>query len=485
MDELLQRKDALALAGMIARREITAPELLQAAINRADATAALNHTPIRFDDVARAQAAGPLSGPFAGVPFLLKDIGQDYAGQKHTAAAAPYCNRISPVHSAYTRRCLQAGLVIFGRTATPELGLRAQTESRLYGPTRNPWDTQRTPGGSSGGSAAAVAAGVVPMAGANDGGGSIRIPASYCGLFGLKPSTNRVSWGPEAGLIWEGASANGVLTHSVRDSAAMLDILSTPEPGEFFRPQAPARPFADEVGAPPGRLRIGFSTTSPIGAPVDRANIDAVHAAAKLLESLGHEVVEATPSFDGRLMARAYLTLYLGQVSADVAASGAPDSAFELETGLLASLGRALSAAEYVTAHRTWNDLARALGAFHEQYDLWMLPTVAGPPPKIGELALPKAQQMILPILRMMRAGRLMLKAGMLEQIAQESLGRSPFTQISNMTFTPSMSVPLGTGSLPVGVQFVARYAAEDVLLRLAAQLEQAAPWVGRRAGEI
>jgi len=325
------------------------------------------------------------------------------------------------------------------------------------------------------------------MAGANDGGGSIRIPAAFCGLFGLKPSTNRVSWGPAQGLAWEGASANGVLSRSVRDTARMLDVLSGPEPGEFFNPAPPARPYADEVGAPVERLRIGFSTASPLGAAVDAGHVKAVQDAARLLESLGHTVDEAAPALDGKAVAHAYLTMYLGQVAADVAATGARDSEFELETGLLASLGRALSAAEYVTAHRSWNDFARALGAFHTTYDLWLLPTVAGPPPRIGELALPKIQQRILPVLRTLRAGRLLLKAGVLDQIAHDSLARTPFTQISNMTFTPSMSVPLSmsadTPALPVGVQFVAKYGAEDLLIRLAAQLEQAAPWVLRRPG--
>jgi amidase len=328
------------------------------------------------------------------------------------------------------------------------------------------------------------------MAGANDGGGSIRIPAGYCGLFGLKPSTNRVSWGSSEGLIWEGASANGVLTRSVRDAAAMLDVLSRPEPGEFFQPAAPARPYAQEVGAPPGRLRIGFSTLSPLGNKVHDGNVTAVREAAALLESLGHHVEEATPAFDGAAMAHAYLTLYLGQVSADVAATGAPSGDFELETSLMASLGRALSSGEYVTAHRSWNIFARALGAFHERFDLWLLPTAAGPPPRIGELALPLWQQSLLPIVQMLRGGRLLLKAGALEQIAHDSLARTPFTQISNMTFTPSMSVPLGMAApepgaakLPVGVQFVARFGAEDTLLRLASQLEHAAPWADRRAG--
>jgi amidase len=481
--------DAVGLAELVARGEVTAAELLEAAIARADAAAGtLNAAPIRFDEVARAQVRGGLSGPFAGVPFLLKDIGQEYAGQPHTAAVAAHRARVAPAHSAYTRRCLAAGLVIFGRTATPEMGLRAQTESRLWGPTRNPWDLARSPGGSSGGSAASVAGGIVPMAGANDGGGSIRIPASYCGLFGLKPSTGRVSWGPAQGLAWEGASSNGVLSWSVRDTARMLDVLSGPEPGELVRAPPPARPFAAEVGAPPGQLRVGFSTASPIGAPVAPECVAAVRVAAKLLEGLGHVVEEAAPAIDGGEVAAAYLTLYLGQVGADAAAAGVADGAFELETGLLASLGRALNAAEYVTSLRKWNGFARALGAFHETYDLWLTPTVAGPPPRIGELGLPPTQRLVLPLLRRLRAGRLLLKAGMLETIARDSLGRTPFTQISNMTFTPSMSVPLhmapaapGGAALPVGVQFIARYGAEDVLLRLASQLEAAAPWAGRR----
>jgi amidase len=489
MNALIENHDATALSEMVARREVSAGELLEAAIAATDASAGtLNAVPIRFDDVARTRAAQALEGPFAGVPFLLKDIGQEYAGQAHTAAAAPHSRRIEPEHSYYTRRCLAAGLVIFGRTATPEFGLRAQTESRLWGPSRNPWDPARSPGGSSGGSAAAVAGGIVPMAGANDGGGSIRIPAAYCGLFGLKPSTGRVSWGPALGFAWEGASANGVLTRSVRDTARMLDVLSGPEPGEFFQPPPPFRPYAEEVGAPPGTLRIGYSTASPLGTPVAQDCIDAVGEAARLLEGLGHHVEAAAPAIDGRAVASAYMTLYLGQVGADVAASGAADSAFELETGLLASLGRALSAAEYVTAHRAWNGFARALGAFHQRYDLWLLPTVAGPPPKIGELRLPKLQQRVLPLLRRLRAGRLLLKAGALETMSRDALSRTPFTQISNMTFTPSMSVPLhmapaepGGPALPVGVQFVARFGAEDVLLRLAAQLEAAAPWAGRR----
>ncbi len=477
--------DATALAALVATGQVSPAELLEDAIGKADASAAtLNAVPIRFDDAARAQAGTPLTGPFAGVPFLLKDIGQEYAGQPATAGAAPYRNRRAGVHSAYTRRCLAAGLVIFGRTATPELGLKAVTESKLWGPTRNPWDTTRTAGGSSGGSAAAVAAGLVAMAGANDGGGSIRIPASFCGLFGLKPGTGRISWGPAAGQVWEGASSNGVLSRSVRDTARMLDVLCQPEPGDPFSPAPPPRPYAAETEIPPGRLRIGFSTASPLGTPVHRSCVEAVHTAARLLEDLGHEVAEAVPEIDGAAVAACYIKLYLGQVAAEIAASGARPSAFEPETALLATLGRSLSAGDYVGAHLQWNGFARALARFHQTYDLWLTPTVAAPPARIGELDTPPAQLRLAAAMRTLGAGRLMLKTGLLDRMVQESLARTPFTQLANLTHTPSMSVPLHTApaeaggkALPVGVQFVGAADSEGVLIRLAAQLEQAAPW--------
>ncbi len=484
----IARLDATAQAGLVASGQVSAAELLEAAIARTDASAAtLNAVPIRLDDAARAQiaaAGGRPKGAFGGVPFLLKDRGQEYAGQLHTGGAAAYRRRIAAGHSAYTRRCLEAGLVIFGRTATPELALKGITESRLWGPSRNPWDLSRTPGGSSGGSAAAVAGGLVAMAGASDGGGSIRIPASFCGLFGLKPTTGRVSAGPQTGLVWEGASSHGVLTRSVRDSARMLDILCGAEPGDPFAPPPPERPYAEEVGTPPGRLRIGFSTASPLGTPVDQACIDAVTNAARLLENLGHHLEPAAPDMDGRALLGCYLKLYLGHVAAELSAAGVPDSEFEPETAFLAFLGRALSAGDYVSAHLQWNGFARALARFHASYDLWMLPVVAAPPARIGELETPAAQRWLLSALRRLPAGRAMLKRGMLERLAETSLARTPFTEASNLTMTPSMSVPLhqapaepGGRPLPIGVQFVAGSGGEALLFRLAAQLEQAAPW--------
>ena len=477
--------DATAQAELVASGRASARELLEAAIARTDASAAhLNAVPIRFDEDARAQAAAGPTGPFAGVPFLLKDIAQDYAGQPHTAGAAAWRQRRPARHSHYTERCLRAGLVIFGRTATPELGLKAVTESRLWGPTRNPWDTTRTAGGSSGGSAAAVAAGLVAIAGANDGGGSIRIPASFCGLFGLKPGRGRISNGPAQGEMWEGASAQGVLTRSVRDTARMLDVLCGAEPGDPSAAAPPFRPYADEPSQPPGRLRIGFSTASPLGTPVDQACVDAVHDAARLLESLGHHVGEAAPAIDGSAVAAAYIKLYLGQVAADVAASGAADAAFEPDTAMLAMLGRALPAGAYAAGLLQWNGFARTLAAWHQTYDLWLTPTVAAPPARIGELDQPPGRLRLMALVRAVRGGRLMLKLGLLDSMVAEALARTPFTQIANLTGTPSMSVPLqmapaepGGPALPIGVQFTAAAGGEPMLLRLAAQIEQAQPW--------
>ena len=319
-DEYLQH-DATGLAALVTRREVSAADLLAAALARANEVEPhLNAICVRMDAIAAARARDTLSGPFAGVPFLLKDIHQDYEGQPTTAACRPLPDRPAAAHSTFTQRCLAAGLVICGKTATPELGLKAVTEPRLRPSTRNPWAPDRTPGGSSGGAAAAVAAGIVPMAGASDGGGSIRIPAGYCGLFGLKASRGRVPNGPAHDEVWDGASTEGVLSRSVRDTARMLDVIAGPDAGAPFVIAPPERPFADEVARPPGRLRIGFSTRSPLDSPVHAQAVTAVAGAAALLAGLGHEVEAAAPDIDGAAVARCYLTLYLGHVAADLAA---------------------------------------------------------------------------------------------------------------------------------------------------------------------
>ncbi|MCW8306657.1 amidase [Acidiphilium sp. PA] len=485
----LQDYDATGLAALIADGSLSAAEVLDATLARIDAAEPrLNAIAVDLRERGREQIAGPIAGPFAGVPFLLKDIFQEYAGARMTMGALPLKNHVAKTTSAYVERCRRAGLVIIGATTTPELGLKATTETMLHGATRNPWDLDRTPGGSSGGAAAAVAAGYVPMAGASDGGGSIRIPAAYCGLFGLKPSRGRVSEGPALGEGWEGAVCTHVLTRSVRDSAAMLDVLAGAEPGDPFVITPPARPFAAELGHDPGRLRIGFSVRSPVGGRVESDMIEGVHKTALLLESLGHHVEEAEPSIDGGLLARCYMGLYFGHVAAMTARicreTSCSASSFHPDTRALASLGRAMSAGAFVELRAHWNGFARALAEFHATYDLFLTPTTALGPARIGALDTPRPLQLLSAVIDRLGAGRLLLKSGIIDELSFKNLERTPFTQLANLTFVPAMSMPLHQGSdgLPVGVQFVARFGGEATLLRLAAQLEQAAPWAVRGA---
>ncbi|MDE8346763.1 MAG: amidase [Acidocella sp.] len=481
--------DATGLAGLIASGEVSAAEVLEAALAKIAAGEPRLNAMVEIL-AARAQAqiaaAERPPGPFSGVPFLLKDIYQEYAGAKATRGAVALRDYIAPHDSELTKRFLAAGVVIAGSTATPELGLKATTETILHGATRNPWHPGTTPGGSSGGSAAAVAARYVPMAGASDGGGSIRIPASYCGLFGLKPSRGRVPCGPDFAEIWDGAVASGVLSRSVRDSAIMLDAIAGPEPGGPFIIAPPAGAYAQEVGAETGRLRIGFSTASPVGGRIDPEQITAVQNAARLLESLGHVVEEAAPAIDGRQLFRCFMTMYYGHVAAGMRAvralTGADASTFHTDTRTIALLGDCISGADYVAARTAWHDFARALGVFHEHYDIFLTPVTAMGAARIGELDTKPADERAAKLMIMLRAGKLLLKSGIAEKLAFTALERTPFTQLANMAFVPAMSVPLhwGADGMPVGVHFSAKFGAEDVLIRLASQLEAAQPWAAR-----
>jgi len=480
------RYDAVALADLIRRGEVSASEVCEAAVERA---ATVNGTlnaicHPQFSD-ALGQAYIPDS-TFSGVPMLLKDLAQEQQGQPCSFGSRGLKNNIAPRDSEYVRRARAGGLVFLGRTATPEFGLKAVTESKLWGPSRNPWNTDLTPGGSSGGSGAAVAAGIVPMAGANDGGGSIRIPAGYNGLFGLKPSRGRISSGPFAGEAWTGASTDHVVTRTVRDSAAMLDVLAGPAVGDPFIIAPPEAPYADLMQQPPRKLRIGVFTSSPYETEVARECVDAVEDTARTLENLGHQVEYARPEFDGMALARCYLGLYFGEVSTLMerakAEFGACDDDFELDTRLIGMLGRTMPLPDYVRRRQQWNDFARALGAFFEGYDMYLCPTAGQLPAKIGELDTPSHLQVAARLMLLLKAGKLVHRSGQVDQMAMESLARTPFTQLANLTGTPAMSVPLywTAAGLPVGVQFGAPHGDEGTLLQLAAQLEEANPWFGR-----
>ncbi|MBC7191524.1 amidase family protein [Marinobacter sp.] len=477
------RYDAVALADLIRRGEITAAEVVGQAVQRArKVNESINAIcQPQYDEALAVQRAG--SGDLAGVPMLLKDLAQEQAGKPCTYGSQGLRNNIPARNSEFVKRCEAAGLVFLGRTATPEFGLKGITESRLWGPTRNPWNTDVTPGGSSGGSGAAVAAGIVPVAGANDGGGSIRIPAAYNGLFGLKPSRGRISAGPDTGEAWTGASTDHVVTRTVRDSAAMLDVLAGPAVGDPFRIPQPEKPWFSAMSEPPRKLRIGLFTSSPYDTPVAQECIDAVEEAARILENLGHEVEYARPEIDGMALARCYMALYFGEVSTLVRKArgelGARDQDFELDTRLLCELGESLPLPEYVQRRQQWNDFARALGAFFESYDMYLCPTTGQMPAGIGELDTPLYLRFGARVTMALKAGKLLHKTGQVEQMILDSLARTPFTQLANLTGTPAMSVPTHwtAAGMPVGVQFGAAHGGEDRLLQLAAQLEEAVPW--------
>ena len=462
--------DATAQAALVRQREITANELVSAAIKQVERlNPSLNAVITPMFEQALAAAREPLpQGPFAGVPFLLKDLQAAYEGVPMSAGSRWLKDFKPNGDSELVKRYKQAGLIVIGKTNTPEFGLLPTTEPELFGATRNPWDLTRTPGGSSGGSAAAVAAGMVAMAHANDGGGSIRIPAACCGLFGLKPTRGRNPLGPHFGDIFSGLVAEHAVTRSVRDSAALLDATAGYDAGDPYITPLPVRPFVAEVGAAPGKLRIAFSTAPPNGAPVHPDCIAAVHDVAKLCEQLGHHVTEAAPQLHGEMLGKAFFTVWAAgcawTIDSFAFAVGRQPNADELEplARVMIELGRKRSAPEYLIAIQTLQIFARRIAQFMANYDLLLTPVLAEPPVPLGTFNAKPDDAM---------AG--MKRSGLF----------APFTALQNMTGQPAMSVPLfwNADNLPIGVQFVARYGDEATLFRLAAQLETARPWVDKR----
>jgi amidase len=479
--------DGLAIADLVRRREVTPIEVLEAAIARTDhLNPELNAIIHRMDDRARAVARRPLpDGPFAGVPFLVKDLIQYVAGEPYRAGSRALASFVPDHDTELVTRFRRAGLVLFGKTNTPEFGLTPFTEPVLFGPSRNPWDPDRTTGGSSGGSAAAVAAGLVPLAGGGDGGGSIRIPASCCGVFGLKPTRGRTPAGPDVGELWQGAVVDHALTRSVRDSAALLDATAGPDPGAPYFPPPPVRPYRDEVGADPGRLRIAVTTTPWLGKTVHPDCEAAVADASRLLTDLGHELVPASPAIDGPAYSRAFLVLICSELAADLAElpalTGTPvrRADFEPATWALGLLGQALRAEELSLARRVLGRVNRELGRFFAGYDALLTPTIAVPPWPIGALQPKPHERMLLSFLGALGSGRLIRAMDLLDQLAGQVFDAVPYTPPFNTSGQPAMSVPLhwNREGLPIGVQLVGRYADEATLFRLAGQLEAARPW--------
>jgi amidase len=486
------RHDAVGLAELVDRAEVTPQELLDVALKRADSVDPDLHAIVhRLDARARAQAAERLpEGPFRGVPFLVKDWDGTLRGAPYNAGSRALQGYVAPHDSELFLRYQRAGLVIFGKTNTPEFGLLGVTEPMLHGPTRNPWNLEHTPGGSSGGSAAAVAAGIVPAAHGGDGGGSLRIPASACGIFGFKPSRGRMPLGPDVGEGWHGLVVPHALTRSVRDSAALLDATHGPDLGApYAAPPGPPAPggFRGEVGRDPGRLRIAYSTRSLLGERTHPDCVRAVEDAMRVCASLGHEVTEGEPRIDRDAVRLAYLTIVAAGAAAAVeqtrALTGrAPKAnAFEPTTWFLAQVGRALSALHLERARECIFRTTREVASFFERHDVFASSTLAYPPVRVAELAPGTRERLVLATLRVVSTSSLLERA--LQELAQDALEKTPNTMLFNMTGQPAMSVPLAwnQAGLPIGTQFVGRFGAEATLFRLGGQLEAALPWWDRR----
>ena len=479
--------DATELAARVRRGEVRPEELVEKAIAAVEAVnPALNAVMHPMYDAARAAVKDLPDGPFRGVPMVVKDYDGFVKGEPFTAGTR-FLEGFVPDHdSVALARLRRAGLVFVAKTNLPELAILGTTEGRLKGPAHNPWNVAHSTGGSSGGSAALVAARAVPLGHGGDGGGSLRIPASHCGLVGFKTTRGRVTLAPDFGESWGGYVSWGCLTRSVRDAAALVDVMAGPAEGDPYAVPPLERPLAAEVGAPPGKLRVAFTAGSLFGKETHPEARAAVESAARLLAGLGHEVEEARPDFDRGRQVRAYLTQTAASIASEVEEMGgwvgrkpAPRY-FEPATWFLYQLGRKLSASELQTARDAAQAAGRALASFFARYDLFVTPTVAYPPVRLGQLALKPLEAAALAVLRAVPVGAAM--RAILAQLGETSLEQTPNTQLFNQTGQPAISLPLHQTpeGLPVGVQFAARYAEDALLVRVASQLEAARPWKDR-----
>jgi amidase len=465
-----ERYDGTGLAELVRRRQVSPSELLETAIARVEArNRAVNAVTMPLYDYGRAAISKGLpDGPFTGVPFLMKDLSAAIAGVPMTRSSRFFADAPAPAaDSEHVTRLKRAGLVIFGRTNTCELGLSLTCEPRLHGPTRNPWDLTRISGGSSGGAAAAVGARMLPMAHATDGFGSIRAPAACCGLVGLKPTRGRNTMAPGLGEGLGGCSIEHAVTLSVRDSAALLDATSGPGAGDPYVAPPPARPFRQEVGADPGALRIAFTSLAPNGAKIEAESLRVLAEAAKLCADLGHRVEEADPAIERPAVVSTFLTLAAANTIVNLAShptKGRAAHADEVETvtWATAKLGEKLGGADYVRATQAAHRLGRQMAAFHEGWDVLLTPGLATLPVKLGWLDMMMDD---------------------VDEYWRRVFAFSPFTVWFNLTGQPAMMLPLGRSpeGVPIAVQIVGRYGDEATLFRLAAQLEAARPWFERK----
>ena len=473
MDDELMFLSALEQARLVRAGEVTARELVDASLDAIEALdGELNAFVHLTAEQAQAAADDVQAGdprPFAGVPIAMKDLLALTAGVPTRFGMRASQDFVPDIDSHTYRRMRDAGLIMVGKTSTPELGILPVTEPERFGPTRNPWDTSRTPGGSSGGSAAAVAAGMTAIGYANDGGGSIRIPASCCGLVGLKPTRGRISVGPRWAEVVAGFATEGVVTRTVADTAAALDVMSGPEAGDPYWAPPPSAPFSEAAGRDPGKLRIAYMLEAPNGVPVHEHCMAAAREAIELLESLGHEVEEASYDWDGPAYVENFVKVWTAVTGEEIrdyeklfGHSIDPD---ELEplTRQMQEVANGVSATDYLESLSWLRALSREIVALWSDIDVLVTPTLAAPPIEIGALQPGPDEPAI--------------------QMLLNSAGWVPFTPVWNVTGQPAVSVPLvqSPDGLPIGVQLVGAPAAEELLLSLAAQVETARPWAGRR----
>jgi amidase len=464
--------DGLGLAELVKRGEVIPQELAALACEAIRlVNPSLNAIAILLQEQAEKESRAVLpDGPFTGVPFLIKDSTMHAAGVPLNSGSRLGQGMVYPYDSEMMSRFRQAGLVTIGTTTAPEFGLNVSTESVLYGPTCNPWNLERSPGGSSGGSAAAVAAGIVPFAHANDGGGSIRVPASCNGLVGLKPTRGRTPTGPDNGELLSGLGIQFAVTKTVRDAAALLDAVAGPDPGAYAWAERPHRPFSVEAGTAPRRLRIAWTAKLISGTSVDPECLRVLHETVSLCEELGHEMVEAFPEVNYEALSQATMHIWTANIHRGIEqiaeALNRKPSEENLEATILKAYryGATLSAYDLITAIDVSAKVSRSVGRFFTHYDVLLLPTIATPPFPLGVLNANDPEMDV-------------------SQWTEHVFTLSPFTSLFNTTGQPAISLPLGWSKdgLPIGMQFAGRFAEEATLLQLAGQLEAARPWNHKR----
>ena len=485
------RMDATEMAQLVRKRELSALELVERSLEQLENVNPLLNvvTAVRKEEVLEeARQMNSKTGLFAGVPMLLKNSSQSIQGELMTSGSKLLQSNFAKNDADFVTKLRASGVLFTGLTNAPEFGLKNITEPELHGPTRNPWNVAYSPGGSSGGAVAAVASGIVPVAGASDGGGSIRIPASFTGLFGLKPTRGRTPVGPGVGRQWHGAAIDFVVSKSVRDSAGMLDVLQVIQPEAAFQAPLFAKGYQRTMDEPfDGPLTIAFSTVSPVGTPVSKEAKLAVEKTVNWLEKEGHHVEEKDNGIDGIQLIKDYYLMNSGEIASLIQnlsrVIGRPVTAadVEIETWMLNEAGKSVSAAAFSDSLASWDTAAAQMVAFHKTYDFYITPATASIAPKIGELTHSEVNKEKL--YRQMANVAKSEQQALIYEMFLPSLAYTPFSQLANLTGQPAMSVPvhLSTEGLPIGVQVMASKGEEHRLLQLATQIEQTDLWVGMK----